>query len=196
MFFPGSFSLFMHFLRCALFWWIKWNFSSTFADFGVLDSLLALQGLFCISVRVALVWIRYATASAVSFFLLLLVGLLAIFATMSFSIFFLDGPPLVFSALLHFVFWGLCCAAFKQAARFDVFSLVVVPPQGFLFCLLFFVKSFDKFWRFSRPRVSTKFDCPNTSRRYSSVNASLLLGDLFRIDGIQPSLESSDLLPQ
>ena len=109
---------------------------------------------------------------------------------------FFDGPPLVFSALLRFNFWGLCCAEFKQAARFDVFSFVVVPPQGFLFCHLFFVKLFDKFWRFSRPRVSNKFDCPNTSRKYSSTNASLLMGDLFRIDAVQPSLESSDLLPQ
>ena len=115
---------------------------------------------------------------------------------MSFAIFSLMARHLFFSALLRFVFLGLCCAAFKQAARFDVFSLLVVPPQGFCFCFLFFVKLFDKFWRFSWPRVSTKFDCPNTSRKYSSANARLLLGISFEIDGVQPSLESPDLLPQ
>ena len=99
----------------------------------MLDSLAALQGKFCISLRVALVWIHSATASAVSFFLLLQVGLLAIFATMSFAIFSLMARHLFFSALLRFVFWGLCCAAFKQAARFDVFSLLVVPLQYFCF---------------------------------------------------------------
>ena len=80
--------------------------SSSFADFGVLDSLTALQGLFYISVRAALVWIHSATASAVSFFLLLKIGLLAIFATMSFAIFSLMARHLFFSALLRFVFWG------------------------------------------------------------------------------------------
>ena len=76
---------------------------SSFADFGVVDSLAALQGLLGIPVRVALVWIHSATASTVSFFLLLQVSLFAAFATMSFC-FFLGGPPLFLSALLCFFF--------------------------------------------------------------------------------------------
>ena len=88
-------------------------------------------------------------------------------------------------------FWGLCCADSNKQLGLTCFP-VVVPPQGFCFCLLVFFKLFGKFWRFSRLRVSTKFDCPSTSRKKSSVNASLLMGDLF----VQPSLESSDLLPQ
>ena len=112
--------------------------SSSFTDFGALDSLAALQGLFCISVRVALVWTHSASASAVSFFLLLQVGLLAIFATMSFWIFSWMARHLFFSALLRFGFWGLCCADSNKQHGLTCFP-VVVPPQGFLFlssCLL------------------------------------------------------------
>ena len=72
----------------------------------MLDSLAALQGPFCISVRVAL-------------FTLLLhqlfqLGLLAIFANVIWDL-FLDSLPLVFSALLRFVFWGVMLCGFQAS---------------------------------------------------------------------------------
>ena len=153
--------------------------SSSFADFGVLDSLAALQGLFCISVRVALDWIHSATASAVSFFLLLQVGLLAIFATMSFAIFPRWPATCFFQPFCISVFGGYAAGRSNKQHGLTCF-LTGSTSTRFFFRLLFFVTLFDKFWRFSRPRFSTKFDGPNTSRKYSSVNASLLMGHLFR----------------
>ena len=105
-FFSGQLRPFYAFFCAALSFNGCSGISSSFAAFGVLDSLTALQGLFYISVRVVLVWIHSATASAVPFFLLLQVGLIAIFATMSFAIFSLMARHLFFSALLRFVLGG------------------------------------------------------------------------------------------
>ena len=92
-----------------------------------------------------------------------------------------------------FLYFCKSCAGLDSLC-YCISCFIFCSCRSFLcFCLLFFVKLFDKFWRFSRPRVSTKFDCPKTSRKYRSVNASLLMGDLFRIYSVQPSLESSNL---
>ena len=98
--------------------------------------MAASQGLFCIFVRVALVWIHSATASAVSFFLLLQVGLFAICATMSFWIFLGWPATCFFSALLRFGFGGLCCADSNKQKRFDVFCCGSTSTSFFVFVCL------------------------------------------------------------
>ena len=116
---------------------------------------------------------------------------------MSFGIFVLVARHLFFfffsQPFCVSLLGALRCAAFKQAARFDVLSLLVVPPQVFFvfFSSLSCLASSGTF----RGRVFPLSSIANTSRKYGSVNASPLTGDLFRIDGVQPSLKSPDLLP-
>ena len=94
--FGGSFanlSAFRRFCKlCFFLGAISMHFVDT-VEFRVVSLIwCALQGLFCISVSVALVWIHSATASAVSFFC----SFVSNFATMSFWIFCLMARHLFF----------------------------------------------------------------------------------------------------
>ena len=141
---------------------------SSFTDFGALDSLAALQGLFCISVGVALVWIHSATASAVSFFLLLQVGLLALFGTMSFWIFSLMARHFFFQPFCVSVLGGYAARISSKQHGLTCFLCGSISTRFSVFVFLSSLSCLTSSGAF-RGRISTKFDCPNTSRKYSSV---------------------------
>ena len=99
-----------------------------------MDSLAALQELFCISARFALVWIHSADVSAVSFFGSCRSVCLQILPQCHFG-FLPWWLALVFQPFC--IFWGVTPCGLKRAARFDVFSLVVVTSTRSLFLSCF-----------------------------------------------------------